>query len=92
MEIVRGQAKVFRRDSASGYDVSFHFCGDCGSTLWWEPDRLPDRIGVAVGAFADRDFPMPQQAVWAQDQHHWLQLPTAIISHAQNPIASPDRK
>jgi hypothetical protein len=31
----------------------FHFCPSCGSTVYWEPARKPDMIGVAVGAFAD---------------------------------------
>ena len=84
--LAAGTAKAFRRASASGFDVTFHFCPECGSSLWWEPDRLPDRIGVAVGAFADPRFPMPEQAVWSQDRHAWLTLPDAIAAHARNPV------
>ena len=83
--LAAGAAKNFRRGSASGFDVTFHFCPECGSSLWWEPDRLPDRIGVAVGAFADPGFPMPEQAVWAQDRHAWLTLPENIAAHERNP-------
>lgn len=91
--LAAGVAKMFRRSSASGFDVAFHFCPECGSSLWWEPDRLPDRIGVAVGAFADPDFPMPEQAVWSQDRHAWLTLPDGIAGHAQNPVkAGSDRQ
>jgi hypothetical protein len=46
---------------------------------------MPDLIGVAVGAFADPEFPMPDQAVWAEEQHHWLSLPDEVQQHAQNP-------
>lgn len=77
-------AKAFKRPSASGRDVSFHFCPACGSSLWWEPDRLPHLIGVAAGAFADRDFPMPEQAVWAEQRHVWLDLP--LPEHLRNPV------
>jgi len=66
--------------------VSFHFCTECGSNLWWEADRLPDLIGVAAGSFADTAFPMPEQAVWAQDKHHWLQLPDDLPLHERNPV------
>ena len=91
--LAAGVAKMFRRSSASGFNVAFHFCPECGSSLWWEPDRLPDRIGVAVGAFADPDFPMPEQAVWSQDRHAWLTLPDGIAGHAQNPVkAGSDRQ
>ena len=87
-----GSAKTFRRQSASGFDVSFHFCPECGSTLWWEPDRLPELIGVAAGAFADPGFPMPEQAVWCQDRHDWLELPPDIAVHARNPAGSARRE
>ena len=82
--LTAGEAKMFLRPSASGFDVSFHFCPDCGSSLWWEPERLPHLIGVAAGAFADADFPMPQQAVWSEQRHKWLALPLA--PHARNPL------
>jgi hypothetical protein len=86
VEIGAGEAKLFRRDAASGLTVTFNFCPNCGSTLWWEAERMPDLIGVAVGCFADRDFPMPAQAVWTDEQHHWLQLPEALAAYPQNPI------
>ncbi len=86
VEIITGDANSFRRTSASGFDVTFHFCPDCGSNLWWEADRLPNLIAVAAGSFADSNFPMPEQAVWAEGQHHWLRLPEEMPSHARNPI------
>lgn len=84
-----GTANVFTRPSASGFNVSFHFCPECGSSLWWEPERLPHLVGVAVGAFADPDFPIPDQAVWCEYRHLWLELPSAISAHARNPVKPP---
>jgi hypothetical protein len=66
------------RDSAVGKLVTFHFCPECGSTLFWEPERMPHLIGVAVGAFADPSFPQPEQSVWTNDKHDWLSLPGDI--------------
>lgn len=86
VSLAAGEAKTFRRPSASGFDVSFHFCPACGSTLWWEPERMPHLVGVAAGSFADPDFPMPQQAVWAEDRHRWLELPPGMPAHARNPV------
>ena len=67
-----GDTREFRRASDSGFDVVFRFCPNCGSTVWWESLRLPDRIAVAVGAFADPAFPAPTQAVYRQHRHAWL--------------------
>jgi hypothetical protein len=67
-----GETREFRRPSDSGFDVVFHFCPTCGSTVWWRGLRFPDRIAVAAGAFADADFPSPTQAVYREHRHAWL--------------------
>jgi hypothetical protein len=69
---VAGEAQVFQRPSESGFDVVHRFCPACGSTVWWEATRMPDRVAVALGAFADPDFPGPSQAVNAASRHRWL--------------------
>jgi hypothetical protein len=74
---VAGAMRDFTRSSDSGFDVAFHFCPDCGSTVWWEPARKPDLIAVASGAFADPHFPVPTQSVNERHRHPWvgLQIP-----------------
>jgi hypothetical protein len=72
-----GKARRFTRSSDSGKPVSFYFCPDCGSTVYWTPDRKPELIAVAVGAFADPEFPAPSQAVYAEHRHRWVSdMPT----------------
>jgi len=71
---VQGTAQTWRRPSDRGFDVTFHFCPTCGSNVFWEPERMPDRIGVAVGAFADPAFPAPTQQVYEECRHPWLTL------------------
>ena len=91
VSIVDGEPRSYSRPSASGDNVVFRFCGNCGTSLWWEPARMPLLIGVAVGAFADPAFPMPGQAVWAQDRHDWLPFPDDLPTHERNPPPrSPD--
>ncbi len=85
VSVSRGDSRTFERPSASGYPVLFHFCGRCGANIYWEPQRLPALIGVAVGAFADPDFPPPQQAVWAKDRHSWIALPDGVPEFEVNP-------
>jgi len=82
VSVVQGASKTYTRDSASGKHVTFHFCPECGSTIFWEPERLPHLIGVAVGAFADPSFPQPQQSVWTDKKHAWLGLPKDITQRA----------
>jgi hypothetical protein len=70
-----GETRSFTRPSDSGHPVTFRFCPTCGATVWWEAHRLPDLIAVAVGAFADPNFPPPEQAVHAEHRHAWVTLP-----------------
>lgn len=70
-EIV-GSSSAYQRSSDSGFPVTFHFCGSCGSTVFWYPSRKPTSIAVAVGCFADPLFPQPTQAVYNQSRHGWV--------------------
>jgi len=36
---------------------------------------FPGYIAIAVGNFADPDFPAPSIAVWEQSRHPWVSLP-----------------
>ena len=67
-----GRASRYERSSDSGHAVAFHFCPDCGSTVFWEPERKPEAIAVAVGSFADPSFPAPTQSVWNERRHPWV--------------------
>jgi len=87
--LLRGAPRRFTRDSASGLPVTFHFCGTCGASVFWEPARMPQLVGVAVGTFGDPGFPPPQQAVWTKDRHPWLGLPESLPSFQVNPPTSP---
>lgn len=89
VRLTRGDASVYERGSASGHPVRFHFCGRCGSNVWWEPQRMPDLVGVAVGAFADPEFPPPQQAVFARDRHVWVELPEDVPEFPASPPPRP---
>lgn len=82
--IEHGTSKTYVRESASGFPVTFYFCPECGANVYWEPARLPTLVGIAVGAFADPEFPRPQQSVWTRDKHEWLALPKDVVLHQVN--------
>jgi hypothetical protein len=70
--IAEGASRAYSRTADSGLSVRFHFCETCGSTVYWYPERTPGRIGVAVGAFADPDFPRPSQSVFEAHRPRWM--------------------
>ena len=67
-----GPSRTFERGSDSGHPIAFHFCGACGSTVYWYPARIPGLVAVAVGCFADAAFPAPSQSVYEHHRHAWI--------------------
>jgi len=60
-----------------------HFCPTCGTNLFWELDRRPDSIGVAVGGFIDPSFPAPTRSVWEESRHRWVSFGYELDHFAQ---------
>jgi len=54
-----GERKICERDADSGYRIRFHFCPNCGSTVYWEGDRNSAVCGVAVAHSTHRHFRRP---------------------------------
>jgi hypothetical protein len=74
---VVGQATTWKRMADSGSLVTFNFCPTCGSTVYWESESFPGFVVVAIGNFADPDFPAPMIAVWEEQRHAWVSPPPA---------------
>ena len=70
-----GQASTWTRSADSGNALTFHFCPTCGSTVYWEGTGFPGLVAVAIGSFADPNFPAPTIAVWEESRHPWVVLP-----------------
>ena len=88
---IRGATKMFVREGQEGRELSFYFCPNCGSTVYWEnPERRPGGIGIAGGTFADPDFPPPKYSVWERTKHTWISIP-AEEHFPQNPPPPPQR-
>jgi len=66
-----GEATLWSRTGDSGGTATFRFCSVCGSIVWWEADGIPGFVTVAVGAFADPNFPPPFVAVYEGRAHPW---------------------
>ncbi|HUC19651.1 MAG TPA: GFA family protein [Acetobacteraceae bacterium] len=88
---VEGLGKVYMRDSDSGRKIEFHFCPNCGSTVFWHAEFVPELIGIAFGAFADPSIPSPKVSVWERARHPWVTFDHALdhIGRQIEPIEGP---
>ena len=74
---IEGEHKIYGRGADSGFEIRFHFCPSCGSSVFWEGDRGPEYCGIAIGCFADPSFPPPVYSAYENAMHSWLDVTTA---------------
>jgi hypothetical protein len=65
-------------DEADERQHVFHFCPDCGSTVFYTEPDAQEFVVVMVGAFADQSFPPPTQSGYGARRHPWVTLPDGI--------------
>ena len=83
---VTGLATEYVRNGDAGAQFRFRFCPVCGTTLFHtEEGEDPARVSVAVGAFADPDFPPPTVSVYDSRRHPWVQLPARVRAYDKDP-------
>lgn len=89
-----GQQARFRRENVSlsgasseyvrvgdeGPGAKFHFCPNCGSTVYYEPLGMEEYLAIPVGAFADPGFPTPLVSVYESRMHSWI-IPPPDAEH-----------
>jgi len=80
-----GERRSWRRVADSGTGLIHQFCPTCGSTVYWESEATPELVSVAVGSFADPQFPAPVRTVWTESKHDWLAFPASLPHHSKNP-------
>jgi hypothetical protein len=66
---------------ASTTDTIFHFCPDCGSTVYYTGGGTPGLTAIAIGAFADPNFPSPQFSVWEERKYRWVEIVGEGVEH-----------
>jgi len=71
---ITGNSTTFTRVADSGRSLTFQFCPVCGSTVYFEAERFPGLVAIAVGSFADPDFPAPRHSVWESRRHRWVEV------------------
>lgn len=83
---VSGPATEYVRVGDHGSVFTFRFCPMCGTSLFHTEAGYEDRgVSVAVGAFAEPDFPPPADSVYDCRRHRWVRLPEGIAIHDKDP-------
>lgn len=77
---VAGSSTRYVRRGHEGTCATFHFCPQCGVTVYYEADPFPDYVTIPVGVFADPAFPAPTVSVYESRMHSWV-IPPRDAEH-----------
>ncbi|MFZ5635976.1 MAG: GFA family protein [Pseudomonadota bacterium] len=75
---IEGHSTEYALVGDEGTTARFHFCPECGATVFYRMDAVPGFVAIPVGAFADPRFPPPTASVYAIRQHPWIRLANEI--------------
>jgi hypothetical protein len=91
-------AESLRGSAAEGQtqEIDYHFCIRCGSTVYWKIPMTAAMGGgedliataIAVGCFADKDFPAPSSDHYVRNRQGWLEGLT--FEHMYDELPTPD--
>ncbi len=72
---IAGTSTEYVREGDEGTHIAFHFCPQCGSTVYYELGGMAEYLAIPVGAFADPSFPPPSVSVYEERMHGWVVPP-----------------
>jgi len=75
---ISGVSKEYLRVGDSGGRARFHFCPECGATVYYSIDGQEEFIAIPVGAFAEPAFPAPAFSVYEERMHSWVKVPSDV--------------
>ena len=76
-----GEFKEWSQAGDSGACATFRFCATCGATVAYVNESMPGVTAIAIGAFADPNFPPPRFSVYEERKHGWVAICGDDIEH-----------
>lgn len=72
---IAGASTQYVRRGDEGSCATFHFCPQCGVTVYYEAERFEEYLIIPVGTFAEPGFPAPTVSVYENRMHGWVVPP-----------------
>ncbi|KAF7960121.1 hypothetical protein EAE96_001720 [Botrytis aclada] len=70
-----GKPKTISKKADSGNQITSHFCGDCGTTLYRTGDSFPNQVIIKAGVLDDDSWPnenVPKGELFVKERVKWL--------------------
>ncbi|HJP68736.1 MAG TPA: GFA family protein [Sphingomicrobium sp.] len=80
---IEGESKTWAGIADSGNRISFHFCPECGSDVYYEiQGKFDGLIAIPLGAFDDPYFAEPRFSVWEKRKNKWVEMTGEEVEHS----------
>ncbi|WP_300972994.1 GFA family protein [Sphingomonas sp. LHG3406-1] len=82
-EMVRleGRSAVYVRIAESGNPADFHFCPECGATVFFRTINLPGMTALPLGALDDPFELTPTISIFEERKHCWVDITGDGVEH-----------
>ena len=79
---VEGESKQWVRTADSGQQTTYHFCPECGSTVYYGGGNFPELVAIPLGALDDPYFATIDYSVWEKRKHGWIDILGESVEHS----------
>ncbi|KAM3079049.1 hypothetical protein ACMFMF_003978 [Clarireedia jacksonii] len=70
-----GKPKTISKKADSGNEITSHFCGDCGTTIYRTGDSFPGKVVLKAGVLDDANWPnehVPKGELFVSERVKWM--------------------
>jgi len=82
LAILTGEPASYAHKGDSGRKIVRHFCANCGSGIYNEPEVIPDAIVLKWGSLDDASSVSPSYELYTRSKPDWLELASVDESFA----------
>jgi hypothetical protein len=86
-EWLAGEPRTFISEADSGTLKNCRFCGDCGTRVLNELDKLPTTFNLKPGTLDDTSWFQPVAHVWVSRKQTWVAIPDSLTQFDENPVS-----
>ena len=79
-----GKTKVYKDTAESGNTLYRHFCGDCGSPMYSQREKMPEMMVLKVGTLDDSSGLKLTTNIWTRSARPWMHIDPGATNHPQN--------
>jgi len=93
VEFLSGTLKVYEhRSDETGRWIRTEFCVNCGTTVTWTLEVMPDGRGLAGGTFDDPHWFEIARHSWTRSAHRWVTVPPDTPAYEESALPAPTAK